>query len=66
MLMIADRIWGTYWHPAAPLPPTWEGAVDIAAAHPDLYGGFEASVPRREAALAAAAARKGAGGKKMA
>ena len=54
--MIADRMWGTYWGPADPLPAVWEGAADIPRECPIVYGSFDASAFRSDAALAAAAA----------
>ena len=54
LLTIADRMWGTYWGPADPLPPVWEGAVDIPQACPTVYGSFAASTYRTPGAIAAA------------
>jgi len=56
LLMLADRMWGTYWGPADPLPPVWDGAVDITEACPTVYGSFAASTFRTPSAMAAAAA----------
>ena len=52
LLMMADRLHGTHWNPADPLPPVWEGASEVPKEFPELYGSFEASTYRTPQALA--------------
>lgn len=68
LLMMADRLFGTHWDAADPLPAGggWDGAADIVDACPTLYGSFAASTFRTPAAVAARAALRPPPGKKAA